>query len=486
MGSQTAPKVIDDLVKKGAMEADEIVGEATKRSSVIDDIMDAELVQKANREKMDPRLAALLGGAGVGAAGVAMMGEDEPPVQPPMAKEIDIPDSEEEFPADLMDAGAQAEALSMPQPVAEVQKMPAAPKTQPESIPEIKEPSDLDMLKEAQERDQNQAMILGLLRGANQIGAGLAMTKADQSGVEALEKQVGSREKNVKSQIASKADLTKLDQMKADLEDENKLRNPTSTASILTRNVLSKYGLNIKTAKEAKDAGINVQNILLQEMANNSRESMMKLKAAEQESKELSKLDKDKQENIYKLRKELTGGNIGKQYNNAAGAARIADALQAFAENPSPFGDYSSLLASLKALQGDDSVVRGEEMKLGMNATSFVNKLQNQIDRVASGQTLQPAQRKDMIESVKRLKDASVSGYKKAIGPILENAREMGVDEKYLLPSELRDFGGGEQETQQKSGYSPKEEMGIQAVMERNGVSREQAISALKKANKLK
>jgi hypothetical protein len=118
LGSQTAPKVIDDLVdptkalvKKGALEADEVLGEATKKANPLDDITDAEAISR-----MDPRLrkflepAAALGLVGGGLYG-SMGGGDEPPIDIPMAKTMEAP--KEEFPFDMMDAGAQAEALSI-------------------------------------------------------------------------------------------------------------------------------------------------------------------------------------------------------------------------------------------------------------------------------------------------------------------------------------------------------------------------------------
>jgi NACalpha-BTF3-like transcription factor len=493
-GSQTAPKVIDDLVaptkaltKKGALEADEILGGAAKRAGKVDDIMDAEIIQR-----MDPRLSGLLKGAaatgliGGGLVG-SMMGDEEESVEEPMAREMEAP--MEEPPLDELDAGAQDEALNQTGFPLD-QEAPPAPVTAPqveesveEDVSEEPQMDQISTLQAAQDRDAQDRMMMGLLRAGNQIGGALAMTKPDYSGVEALEKNLGINEKNVKSQIKSKADLQKMEKFNKDFLDEEKLRDPASSASILTRNILSKYGLNIKTAKEARDAGINVQNILLQEITANSRESMMRLKAAEKESKDLSKLDKEKQDNIFKLRKNLTEGNIGKMYANVNGAGRFASLLENFAENPSAFGDFGTLLMGLKALQGDDSVVRGEEMRLGMAATDLESRVRNAVQRVKNGQSLQPKQRADMLNAVKAIRNISSDKYKMMAAPVLEQAREMQIDEKFLLPEYLRDIPQAKEKS--TSEFSSKQEMGIQAVMQKNGVSREQAISALRKAGKL-
>jgi len=447
LGSQKAPKVIDDLVapgkslvKKGALEADEIIGGAAKRKPNLQDIMDAEIVSKADPSKMDPRLAALLT-AGAGGAYFVSKGGDgnEPPVNNiPMNKMIEEP---EQFPIDEMDAGAQAEALSMPPVTNEIKKIQSAPRTT--SISEEKAPvlSEqelmLNRLQQAQDADAQDRFMSGLLRAGTTIGGAVAMTKPDYSGVEALEKNIGVNEKNLKSQISTKSDIQKLNQAQLQLEDENKLRDPNSSASKLVKQILAKQGINVNTAQEAKNVGINVQNIILQEMASADRMKMAEISKDQKLAKEEKKLSEDQKKFTRDLRKEATSGVLGKQYATYSTGQRMSNALTEFAKNPSGYKDYATLMGGLKSLQGDESVVREAEVRMGMSATSLFDSLQNQLQKAATGKLLQPNQRKQMIETIEILTGISQQQYMQSVQPILEQAEREGIDRSLILPGSL-------------------------------------------------
>ena len=361
LGSQTAPKVIDDLVdptkalvKKGALEADEIIGEATKKASPIDDIMDAELVQKANREKMDPRLAALLGGAGLGAAGIAMMGGDEPPVQPPMAKTMEAPKDEEEFPYDLMDAGAQAEALSMPQPVTS-KKVEAAPKAEPVSTPSAPVMDELSLLQSAQDRDAQDRFMAGLLRAGTTAGAALAMVRPDYSGVDAIEKNVGINEKNVKSQVGTKADLQKIEKARLDIEDENKLRDANSNISKTARELAQRLGIATGkevSAKQLQDAGLNLSTLLSTQIAADSRREMFALQKDQMKAQKESQNQRKTQESVDKIISQAQKSKDFEAYNASKDAISSLDAA---IESGDKTASGSAFMQFAKIAQGDNS-----------------------------------------------------------------------------------------------------------------------------------
>lgn len=498
MGSQTAPKVIDDLVdptkaivKKGALEADEIVGEATKRSSVIDDIMDAELVQKANREKMDPRLAALLGGAGLGAAGVAMMGGDEPP-QPPMAKTMEAPaPKEEEFPYDLMDAGAQAEALSMPKAAPSIKKSePVVEKPSTVTPSEIKDISDLDRLKEAQEKDQNQAMMLGLLRGANQIGAGLAMTQADQSAVDALEKQVGSRERNVKSQISAKDDIQKIEKARLDIDDENKLRDANSNISKTARELAQRLGIATGkevSAKQLQDAGLNLSTLLSTQIAADSRREMFALQKDQLKNQKEMQNQRKTQESVDKLVSQAYKSKDFEAYNASKDAIT---SIQAAIESGDKTASGTAFMQFAKIAQGDNSVVRDGDMAVLAGRFNYTSpsEMISKLAAKAKGGNFNEQELKQMQVVAERARQIKGERVQKLLSPALARAERAGLElNETIDPSVVEEFSSlGSKQSAQKSQFSPKEEMGIQAVMDKNGVSREQAISALRKAGKLK
>jgi hypothetical protein len=399
---------------------------------------------------------------------------------------VELPQTPQQFPYDEMDAGAQAEALSMPQ------EAPVKPNTglqdpglraasdaldkgmvglkevPPPSSP-VSEDDDLKRLREAQERDQNQAMMLGLLRGANQIGAGLAMTKADQSGVEALEKQIGTREKNVKSQIASKDDLQKIKRARLELEDENAMRDPNSEISKLVSGLASKTGL-IQPGKEIsamslKNTGVNLGVLLSTIEAGKSREAAAALarEARSQSASERRSLKSEEDELKRMDKRKIVTEEIEERKRNIASNIERAKQLVESGGTFELTGPQSEQLNAIideiavdtAKLQDPNSVARPSEVQLVRN-------------------NLIPS---DMVGKLGMRNKTALS--------ILDSFNKR-IDERAAVGYKVRGVTPQVNEENKGSQYSPKEEMGIQTVMDRNGVSREQAISALKKAGKLK
>lgn len=374
------------------------------------------------RKRMDPRLAALLGVSTAGGLYMAS-GEDAPVPEIPMAREkkpqTEAPKSEQ-----IENAPKQVS------PVKRAASVEKASAPAPEAAPSA--PTDQDIfsrrLLEAQTADSNNQLLAGLMRAGNTIGASLAMTKADQSGVEAIEKNQGQNTKNVKELMEGRASEKKIQQFEKEMADEEKLRDPNSDASKMTRQVLARFGLNVKTAKEAKDAGINVQNILLQEMAANKAKELASMKSAGAVG--------DKKF-VRDLRKEATSGVLGKQYATFSTSQRMSRALDEFQKDPSGYKDYATLMGGLKSLQGDESVVREAEIRMGMSATSLFDSLQNQLQKAANGKLLQPNQRKQMVDTIRILTDISKKQYMQSVQPILEQAEREGIDRELILPGSV-------------------------------------------------
>jgi len=113
---------------------------------------------------------------------------------------------------------------------------------------------------------------------------------------------------------------------------------------------------------------------------------------------EASKEKNEDEKKIFtrQLRTELSNKEYGKLLSNYNTSKRAADAIHQYAKKPTGYSDYASLTNTLKALQGDQSVVKEAELRLGKDAASFFDKINNYIDQAASGKSLQPSQRKDM------------------------------------------------------------------------------------------
>lgn len=151
------------------------------------------------------------------------------------------------------------------------------------------------------------------------------------------------------------------------------------------------------------------------------------------------------------MRKDLTSGPLAKQYTSVVNSKTALSDLTSFMENPTGYTDYGTLMRSLKVLQGDDSVVREAEMRLGQNAGSLSQKLQNYADQIATGRSLRPEQRQDIVNTLKVMDASATNQYKQAAQPYLEQARELGLNEDFILPGILRETPTNKTSTQNSS-----------------------------------
>ena len=136
---------------------------------------------------------------------------------------------------------------------------------------------------------------------------------------------------------------------------------------------------------------------------------------------------------IQALRKETTSGAIGKLFSNYNTATKMKKALAEFSKNPSGYTDYATLMGGLKVLQGDDSVVRESEVRLGMNAASLSTKVKNWANRLVTGKSLSKEQRDEFVKTVQILSEKAREQYTDAISPVLKQAEAEGIDKKFLV-----------------------------------------------------
>jgi hypothetical protein len=237
-------------------------------------------------------------------------------------------------------------------------------------------------------------------------------------------------------------------------KEEVQKSDPKSQISKNFRDFLKQFNVNIPESMSAEQAA-KIMPYAYQkyaqeeaakarkELAQENREARRELAAMSMMEKAASK-ESERQKYDTKLardlRKDATSGEFGKMFNMYNTAKRTSDAFSKFLENPSGYKDYATLMGGLKVLQGDDSVVREAEMRLGMQATSTINKALNVMQRFATGKTLQPSQRKEMVDTIRILQDAAKNNYKRAVQPIVYQAKSEGVDLRNLFDDEMAQF----------------------------------------------
>lgn len=292
--------------------------------------------------------------------------------------------------------------------------------------------NNVDNLRAAQEAANMNTLTANMLRAGDAAGAAISGTKPKaQEAVDSLLKQANAP----------------VEQFKALSEQEK--NDPDSPISKGYREAMKRFGIEVKgnaSAAALEKVAPWMEKVYNADQARKQRAfdaeqnrllraSLSAERASEREhSRDLKK--QDKKETFTKdFRKEITGGALKTQYQNFQNGRRALSFINDAIKNPNGFKDYGSLMASLKALQGDDSVVREAEIRLGASVGSVIDKVGSYAKQITSGQKLTENQRKLMFDAVKTLADISKRQYEDAIKPVREQAKDLGIDEKNLLMS---------------------------------------------------
>jgi hypothetical protein len=386
--------------------------------------------------RMDPKLAKIAAALGLGGiGGAAMMGGDEPPQIPMAPQAKQAPPGQPEPISPVQRAAGSAVLAPKPDDGLTPPDMAGLPQEAAPVAPQG--PDFVKMLEAAQAQSASERDDAGLLRAAEKIGAGASRTKAEHGSSDIKRAQAEQATTDAKALIGGHKEQQAFDASKDDLNDESKLRDPNSDISRTTKAQLAKYGINVKTAMEAKQLNPQIFNLLMADRAQASARDVAKLSAGAKGLKQEKDLDEKQRKFARDLRKEATTGVLGKQYATYSTGQRMASSLEQFAKDPSGYKDYATLMGGLKSLQGDESVVRESEIRLGMDATSAINKVSNYIQRAVSGKALQPEQRQEMIDTIKVLTDASKLQYMQSVQPILEQAEMEGIEPNLILSGSL-------------------------------------------------
>lgn len=372
--------------------------------------------------------------------------------------------------------GVPAPATPIPEPVAPpLEPVVPAAKTpppsrrqaapQPVEAPVVEQEviQEPDEMADATRRRDDMMAALMLARGGEQIGSAIAGVKSDPEYL----REIGEMSKNPIQDLLTKRKLAmdklqgeklKTDMDTAKLVQQEHARkialekgkdDPDSDISRLYRDSAKTMASRSEVLKtldipETLSAGDMEKyspmlfNLVSQDLARQSRLDAAKLRADEKGDVRDEKKAENKKKFTQDLRKELTQGQFGKLYGNLGNTKKATEVVEQFKKNPTGYSDYGTLMLSLKALQGDESVVREAEIKLGMEAGSFKDQILNVVDKARTGKSLQPVQRDNILKAATVLADIAKRHYTEAISPILEQAGSEGIDTKFLLPKDLQ------------------------------------------------
>ncbi len=311
---------------------------------------------------------------------------------------------------------------------------------------------DTDLAEATRKRDNLLTMMM-MGKGAERIGTAISGTESDKSYLDLLKPMAESKVGDVLTKRKAEADKVDLDTKKFNYAFAKDKDDPKSPSSKFYRDTLkelasgAKIGLKIPenlSAAEMERIYPNIINIVNAKEAREARAAQVAIASGTKRQAAKEKTDDEKKKFTSDLRKELTSGQYGKLWANVNNAQKASESITKMMQDPSGYSDYSTLMSGLKALQGDESVVREAEIKLGISATDFKSKIQNQIDMLRKGTSLQPKQRQDILNTVKFLQETTTGLYKDAIQPQLLQAQEEGIDTRMLIPGNILNSSGQE------------------------------------------
>lgn len=284
----------------------------------------------------------------------------------------------------------------------------AAPVEQ-QAEPAMGPESYLDLMKQAQDGQNQQALINNMLMAGTTIGSAFAGQKPDYTAVNALRGQEGQGVANLTQQMKTTKDET-------ELNDEKKLRDPNSDVSKAFRSALAKLGVphTAKTsAQDAKSMGINVQNLMMQDRALEKQMAMLGVK----EKKEKDAFVTGAQKSLMKPYQ---------QYQKVASAKASLDGyLKGESSGPK---DVAILYDFIKGLDPDSAVKEGE-IQLGRSAMSLFEQYGISAKKLTRSDILSPTFRTAIADIMKSKEAQARSNYEEIAQPFKLQGASRGLEE---------------------------------------------------------
>lgn len=361
-----------------------------------------------------------------------MFAGNRPPVQPPLAQNIENVKPEEQKEEQLTAA-----------PETKAQKTETegqAPTSMSDSVSteqatEEKTPEEIyaDRLGGAQTAANNQKFYNDLYRAGVMGAAQMAGTKADYSLADSLDKRPGEMLEGSKNRFEASKEAREGKSMQ-------ELRDPNSGLSKQARETYKKItgrDLDSKiSAYQLGKAGVNLNTLLgheeNQEARRESAAARKELKELEVERRKQEKEDKKQQrqdelndkwiENSYKA--------LEKPYKAYQKIQGISDrTAQTLAGKPNGAKDIAMLYDFVKTLD-NESAVREGEIKLSQQGMSALGALKARIANVTSGQILDPKFRKQVNDMIQMVKGDLEQNYADYRDTKYADARRRGISDE--------------------------------------------------------
>jgi hypothetical protein len=406
------------------------------------------------------------------------------PVEEISPQDLEPQESPEQEAAPARQPAALQEAALEPKQMPSENLMAA--QAEPLPAPEQQAQPDIDaMIKQKQEEEDRAALWKqsAKLRDAA-MGAGSGtILKTDTSLYEDLEKRAQRPMQNLL--------------LKQELGDKKAKNDPNSDISKLLRKSLSDLGMNMQGLEGIPYSQLeklypSLTQALYTKIAADARKEEAEARRYDKQADRERRADVKEKENYFKVQsgidRQVQQLRTSKAYIGYQQANQAKQLLNEAINSKDPVVKVQNAAAFMnyaKTAQGDDSVVRSEDMKvlagqLGFNSPS---ELLSKLSSRAKGTPFTPAELNMMTKVIGTIQSTKRKQLQSQLNPIISRAESNAYPiSESLDPDFIREIQ--EEPTVQET-YSPKQEAGIKAYMSAKGLSREEAIQKLKAAKRL-
>lgn len=217
------------------------------------------------------------------------------------------------------------------------------------------------------------------------------------------------------------------EKVKRDLLNANKMADPNSDISKMTRSMLGQVGLsnlasqNI-SAQDLKNAGIDVDSLLARKIQMDQTRAMREQNIAIRENARVSDM-------AARLAPKVQNA----QYDKMVTLNNQVQLMREAIDNPNPQNDTAMIYAFVKALD-PESVVREGEISFVQASRSIPTRVKSALVRGLEGQSLTPEERKNIFDFAENASNLQQKAWKVSAGPYLEQARKMKIPEEMIVP----------------------------------------------------
>lgn len=325
-------------------------------------------------------------------------------------------------------------------PVAdEVQAQQASPQqkiTEMAATPQSKEPADTSLSDAQRLRNEleGRSSIGKAFSRLSQIAAGHKGADIDTSFYDTLSKQAGQPV----SDIAANQEYTKT---QMELATQKEKADPNSDISKLARNSLREISPNMKIPENFSAAQVEkIFPYIFQAMsAKSAREDRTIAKTQADASKAESKSSNDffkTQTGVDKLWKNVQSGKSYVGYNSALNANTLLTEAIANKDTNSKVLAASAFMNYAKLAQGDDSVVRSEDMKVLAGGLNYKNpsEMLAKLSARAGGGNFTPNELIAMKKVVEIATKVKAGILHKELEPAVKRSSKAGYDINESVP----------------------------------------------------